>query len=290
MQKIIFSFIAFTLLVITGCKKKEVISDFKSLDTGSYLTLVRNVATTFNFNNIASSSVGIVVAPKGSDIERIKVFVSPGNKSVDKSTWKAVKEIPFSGEEVTITVSSQELATALGVQVMNLTPGNTYTFYNQVITKDGRTFDIANTPQHGISNYNMALNWSAAVICPFTGNAAGQYRVVQDAWQDWSAGDIVEVTDGPGANQINLSKVWPNPAYGSSVQPFVVSVTPATGAATVASGVTIGDYPAFGFTMVTGAGSTGFVFSCTGRIQLSVRISDPPFGDQGFQALVLQKL
>ena len=27
-----------------------------------------------------------------------------------------------------------------------------------------------------------------------------------------SVGDIVDVTDGPGANQINLSKVWPNPA------------------------------------------------------------------------------
>ncbi|HVK97569.1 MAG TPA: hypothetical protein VM368_07125 [Flavisolibacter sp.] len=290
MKKIFYSIIAFALVALIGCKKEEVVSDFENLGVGSYVTLVRTISNTMNFATISNASVGVTVKQNGSPIDKIKVFVSRGGKSVDKSTWRTIKEVPYAGDSVNITVSSQELATALGIPVTSLEPGSTYTFYNQVITKDGRTFDIANTPQHGISNYNMVLNWSASVVCPFTGNMAGNYRVITDDWQDWSPGDIVQVTDGPGANQVNLSKVWPNIAFGTPVQPFVVSVNPSTGAATVASGVTIGDYSRFGFTMVTGTGSTGFVFSCTGRISLRVRISAPPFGDQGFLNLVLQKI
>ena len=290
MQKIFYALIAFAFISLAGCKKEEVVSDFENLGVGSYVTLVRNLGNTFNFATIASASVGVSVKQKGADIDKIKVFVSTGGKTLDKTKWKAVKELPYTGDSLNIVVTSQELAATLGVPVSSLSPGTSYTFYNQVITKDGRIFDIVNTPQHGISNYNMVLNWSASVVCPFTGNMAGSYRVIQDDWQDWAPGDVVQVTDGPGANQINLSQVWPNPVYGTTVNPFVVSVAPATGAATIASGVRIGNYPAFGFMLDTGAGSTGFVFSCTGRITLSVRLSAPPFGDQGFSNLVLQKL
>lgn len=289
MQKILFSVLA--LLMMFGCKKDEkIVSDSENLGAGSYVTLVRSIANTFNFASIATSSVGLTVRQNGAPIDKIKVFVSIGAKSLTKSTWKPVKEVAYTGDSVTINVTSQELAAALGIAVNALAPGTSYTFYNQVITKDGQTFDIVNTPQHGISNYNMALNWSASVVCPFTGNMAGNYRVIADGWQDWSPGDIVQVTDGPAANQVNLSKVWPNIIYGTPVQPFVVSVNPTNGVATIASGVTIGDYSAFGYTMVTGVGSSGFVFSCTGRITLSVRISAPPFGDQGFLSLILQKI
>ena len=291
MRRIILPIIALTFLAaIAGCKKGKVVSDIDNLGTGSYVTLVRTIANTLNYANINTSSASITVRQYGEAIDKIKVYVSSGPKTLNKGNWKFIKDVPYSGDSVTITVTSQELATALGIPVSGLQPGTSYTFYNQVITKSGKTFDIVNTPQHGISNYNMALNWGASVVCPFTGNMAGNYTVIQDEWADWSPGAVVPVTNGPGANQVNLSQVWPNPAYGTVVQPFVVNVDPATGAATVTSGVTIGNYSAYGFTMVTGSGSSGFVFSCTGRITLRVRISAPPFGDQGFLNLILQKI
>ncbi|MGI8601170.1 MAG: hypothetical protein ACR2KB_18090 [Chitinophagaceae bacterium] len=291
MQKLFYTLLALAFVSMAGCKKKEIISDFETLGVGSYVTLVRTNSNTLNFSSIASSSVSITVREKGTPVDKIKIYVSQGGRTLDKSKWKFIKEVSYTGDSVTLTVTSQEIATALGLSsVNNLTPGSSYTLYNEVITKDGQIFNIINTPQSGISNYNMALTWGAAVVCPFTGNAAGDYRVVTDTWQDWSPGDIVQVTDGPGANQINLSKVWPNPAFGTTVNPFVVTVNPATGAATIASGVKIGDYSAFGFTLDTGPGSSGFVFSCTGRIQLRVRLSAPPFGDQGFFSLILQKI
>ena len=276
------------MLAIGSCKKDEVISDPASLAIGSYVTLVKSNNTRIDYSNLSASKVSIVVKEYGTPVDKIKLYVTKGTSTTDRSKWKLIKEVPYNGE-TQLEVSATEIATALGIPVTGLEPGVTYTIYNQLITKDNRTFDISNTSANvaGLAAYNMVPTWAAIIVCPFTGSMAGNYRVIQDDWVDWSPGDIVQVTDGPGANQVNLSKVWPNPAFGSVVSPLVVSVDPATGTATIPSGVTWGDYGSS--TAVTGTGSTGFVFSCTGRIQVRIRITAPPFGDQGFFNLILQK-
>ncbi len=123
--------------------------------------------------------------------------------------------------------------------------------------------------------------WYVRLLAPI----AGKYTVVQDDWVDWSPGDEVDVLDGAVANTINISKVWPNPAYGSVVNPLTITVNPATGAATIPSGLVWGDY---GSLASTGAGSSGFAFSCTGLITMSIRIV---YGgsDFGSYKLILQK-
>jgi len=292
MQKILFSVIAFTLLSLVGCKKEQVISDVESLGEGSYVTLVRTNNNIFNYATINSASVGITVRQKGAAIDKIKVFVSPGAKSTNKSNWKFVKDVPYSGDSVNINVSSQELATALGVPVTGLQPGSSYTFYSQVITKDGRTFDIVNTPQHGITNYNMAMNWSAVVVCPFSPTGfPGNFRVIRDDWGDYNPGDIVTV-DAATANSITMT-VYPSPAYGSvNRKPITVNINPATGAATVTNQV-YGDYPQFGIidTRVNTQGSDNWVFSCTGTITLLLNhFGVSGGGNQGTYRIILQKI
>ena len=289
MQKTLSYILFFVMVLATGsCKKDEIISDPASLAIGSYVTLVKSNNTRIDYSNLSTSKVSIVVKEYGTPIDKIKLHVSKGSSTTDRSKWKLIKEVPYNGETL-LEVSATEIATALGIPVTGLEPGVTYTIYNQLITKDNRTFDISNTfPEFaGLTQYNMVLTWSAVIVCPFTGSMAGNYRVIQDDWVDWSPGDIVQVTDGPAANQVNLTKVWPNPAYGSAVSPLVVSVDPATGTATIPSGVTWGNYGTYN--AVTGVGSTGFVFSCTGRIQVRIRINASPGGDQGFFNLILQK-
>lgn len=288
MKKIVSILLITSLVVTFGCKKGEVISDVKSLGTGSYVTLVKTTNLRIDYANITNSSVSITVKELGNPVDKIKIFVAQGGITTDNTKWKAVKEVPYSGETV-LTVKATEIATALGVTPAQIAPGGQYTLYNQVITKDGRTFDLTNTPGafSGNSNYNMAMSWTAVVVCPFVAPIAGNYKVIQDDWVDWPAGAIVQVLDGPGANQVNLSKVWPNPVYGSPVSPFlIVNVDPATGAATIPVG-NWGDYGTY--IASTLAGSTGFVFSCTGDITLKVRVNATGFGDQGSLALILKK-
>ena len=248
-----------------------------------------------------TSAVGIKVTEyktenSGSGIDKIKIYVVKG-ASTDKTIWKLVKTVTYAGDSTLLSVTGSEMATALGVPVSSFQPGDFYTFYNQVITKDGRSFDIVNTPGAlgSLSNYNAAFVWQAYITCPFTGGMAGNYRVIQDDWQDWSPGDIVPVTDGPGPNQVNLSQVWPNPAYGNIVNPLLVNVNTADGVATVPLVTFANNYPGTATAQganASGAGNTvpcGYVFSCTGFITLTMRVTYNG-SSQGNLKLILQKL
>jgi len=137
------------------------------------------------------------------------------------------------------------------------------------------------------------MTWPATVVCPFIGPIGGKYIVVQDDWVDWSPGAEVDVTDGPGANQVNISKVWPNPAIATIVNPLVINVTPATGAATIPSGLVWGRYPDSApgtfYDMSATSPNTGYVFSCTGQIIMNIRLTASGYGDQGSFNLILRK-
>ena len=293
MKKIIKYFCLFSLIVLSSCKKSGVqnpLADVANLGVGSYITLASTVNLNFSFNT-PSSLVSIKVNQYGGEVDKVVLYVVQGSNS-NPAVWKKIKTIPFTGNGTVLSATSQEVATALGVAVSALTPGNFYTFYNQVITKDGKTYDLSNTlgALENNSNYNAVFRWQAFVTCPFSAPVAGNYRVVQDDWADWSPGDIVQVLDGPAANQINLSKVWPNPAYGDIVSPLLVNIDPATGTAKVPLVTFANNYP--GTATAQGANASdvaGYVFSCTGFITLTMKVVFNG-SSQGNLKLVLQKL
>ena len=296
MKKTIKYFCLFALVILFSCKKSGVqnsLADVSNLGVGSYITLTKAGNKNLVYNN-ATSTASITVDKYGGDVDKIILYVVVGENS-DPASWKKVKTVPFTGPGTVLSASSQEIVTALGIALPALNPGTTLSFYNQVITKDGRKFDISNTigALEGNSNYNAVLRWKAVVICPFTGSMAGTYTVISDKnWADWNSGDLVQVTDGPGANQVNLSQVWPRSAFGATVSPgLLIDVDPATGAATSKTGVAWGSYSGNPpFTASTGSGSSGYIFSCTGRIDLRIHIvATAPYGDQQFNELILQK-
>lgn len=284
------------LLFVMSCKKTDGVNPLSSstnLGKGAYITLNSNINLNLNYAQVTTSKVGVKVDQynNGNDIDKIKLYVVAGSNA-NPTSWKLVKTVTYTGVGTELSATGTEIGTALGVSPSSLSPGTFYTFYNQIITKSGETYDISNTNSalESGSFYNACFRWTASVVCPFVAPMAGTYKVVQDDWQDWSVGDLVQVTDGPGANQLNLGQVWPNAAFGNvTATPLVVTVDPATGTATIpASGA--GIYWATGYpgSASTGAGSTGLVFSCTGRISLSIRILYNG-GDQGFNKLILQK-
>lgn len=288
--------IAFTVIA-ASCKKADLASnnpfvDVTNLGAGAYITFNSAINYNLNFAAIGASKVGIKVDAynNGAKIKEIKLYVFKGS-SADPKAWKFIKTVPFSGT-TELSATGAEIATAYGTTTAALfSPGQFYTFYNQVITEDGKVFDLSNTlgALESSSNYNASFRWTAFVVCPFTGGMTGNYKVVQDDWQDWSPGDIVKVTDGPAANQINLSAVWPNPVYGSVVNPLVIKIDPATGASTLATNnVVFADYGQLTSAYIPAAGTLGYVFSCTGYIGLKIGVR---YGtsNQGTLALILQK-
>ncbi|MEJ7827826.1 MAG: hypothetical protein WKF91_06515 [Segetibacter sp.] len=277
MQKISLYILAIVAVFVTNsCKKGNVISDPSSLGIGSYITLVKSNNTIIDNSNLATSKVSITVKEFGSPVDKIKVFVTKGTTSLDKSKWKLVKEFTYSGE-TTLEVSATDIAKALGIPPTGLETGATYTLYNQVITKDGRSFDIVNTYSEFASNtnYNMVFTWTAVVVCPYVSTGfAGDFEVLEDGWGDFNTGDIVKVSLGADpAKQIKIT-AYPNPAAGgANRKDIVIDIAPASGIATVASQV-YGDYPGFDTNLkVKTVGTNNYVFSCVRTITLRLNHS-----------------
>ncbi|MBS1668728.1 MAG: hypothetical protein JST58_15230 [Bacteroidetes bacterium] len=287
--------IASVYFTVNSCKKTggniNPLTSVSNLGIGSYLVLDSNINLNFNLTQIATSTVGIIVHgyPGGEAVDHVILYATLGS-TWDTTQWHQVTSIPYTGKGTKLTVTGAQLGTAMGVDPTTFAPGTFYTFYTRVVTKSGKTYDVNNTGTNsgsginGGTYYYAAMSFAAYVTCPFTGGMAGTYKVIQDGWGDWNAGDLVQVTDGPGPNQINLSQVYPNPKYGSVINPLLVNVDPATGAATVPK-VDFGNY---GYTATVTSGS-GYVFSCVGYITLSNDIFAGPYGDQGVLNLILQK-
>lgn len=283
---------AFTAL--NSCKKTtgniNPLTDIKNLAVGSYL--VQDSMISANLNTSSSTSkIGIVVHqyPAGETVDHILIYAILGT-STDTLQWKLVKSVPYTaGATAALSVTTAELATAFGAPASSFTPGSLFTFFPRAVTKSGKTYDINNAGDNGGGGlitgpaYKSAFSFTAYVVCPFTGGMTGTYKVIRDDWQDWVPGDMVQVTDGPAANQINLSQVWPNVAYGNVIKPLLVNIDPSSGAVSIPK-VDFGAYP----TTASVYSGTGYVFSCTGFITLS---TDFYYGgaSQGQTKLILQK-
>jgi hypothetical protein len=284
--------IAFTALV-SSCQKDDLalnnpFVDINNLGKGAYVTLNSTTNVNLNFAAIDASSVGVKIDPydNGVKIKEVKLYVFKGSSS-DPKAWKLVKTVPMAGT-TTIAATGAEIAKAYGTTTAALfAPGQFYTFYHQIVTEDGKIYDISNTvgALESATGYRACMRWTAYVICPFTGGMTGTYKVIQDDWLDWAKGDLVKVTDG-ATGEINLSDVWPNPVYGEKIgKGLTVKVNAQTGAASLGTTDLFADY---GYT-VKATSVSGYVFSCTGYIGLKIGLFATGFGDQGTKNLILQK-
>lgn len=285
---------------LNSCKKTggniNPLTDVKNLGIGSYLVIDSTINANLNALS-GTSKVGVVVHqyPLGEEVENIVLYATLGT-STDTAQWKLVKTVPYTANsKVQLATTTAELATAFGVPASAFAPGSLFTFFPRAITKSGKRYDINNAGDNGGGGlitgpaYASGFSFTVYVVCPFTGGMTGSYKVVRDDWADWAPGDIVQVTDGPGANQINISKVYPG--GGTIITPLLVNVDPATGTATIPK-VVYGKYSTA--TQYSGEGSgaggnAGYVFSCTGFITLSITHTDNGGGNYGANKLILQK-
>ena len=284
MRKILSTLTLMLALVVamSSCQKGEVVQDVNSLGTGSYVTLTKAGNLNVDATNLAAT-VSIEVAEYGSTQEKIIMYVTKGNTSLNRATWKKIKEVPINGGNYTLVVSGNEIKTAIGA---NPAPGDQFTIYNQIVTKDGRTFDVVNTGADfaGLPAYNMAMTWKATVVCPFDPNVAkGTYEITADNW-DGAVGEVVDVT--ATANSATLTYAFPY-AEAPGVNPLKLTVAPTSGATVVAK-QTYGSYGA-GFQNFTAEGS-GFFFSCTGQITLSLTHLSGTGTNYGTYPLRLKKI
>jgi hypothetical protein len=295
MRKITLLIIGFgtVLLALQSCKKSYTngYPGGKGLILGSYIYYDSIINENLDFSS-PTATVSMTVSSKGDPVATVKIFVATGSNSADSSGWVLIKSVPYS-DKVLLSVSTDELNTALGSVGSSVQAGTVYVLQNVVVTTDGRTFSATNTPSNYLSlaGYKMALTWGATAVCAFVqADAVGTYNVVSDPyWGDFAPGDAVTVAAGSNPNEL-LLYAYPNPAaHGINRVPIVIEVDPVSDIATVAKQV-VGAYSnwPYGNLSVRGDASPNFVFSCTGSIQLTFEftVDAGTFGDG---TLTLQK-
>jgi hypothetical protein len=259
--------IAFVVLGMYACKKGDISGDKSNLIPGSILTLTKSINGNLDFS-VPTATVSQQVGSKGIAVKSVNIYLATGD-ALDKTTWKLIKNVPFT-DGVTLSVSTAEIAAALAPNTIQ--PGNQYLLQNEAVTADGSTFSAINTPSNftSFTAYNIMFSWQATAVCPFDqASSIGTYKVVYDGdWVDFSTGDIITVTAGPTSNSIQFLAYPSVAAGGVNRTPWIVTVDPATGAATVADQFA-GNYGS----VVARVAATGFVFSCTGFINLSVDVN-----------------
>jgi len=283
MKRLSFIIAVVAVLGLVSCEKVVQVAAFENLGIGSYLTKEKTTKVLLNFTKIATEAVSIDVKEKGTAVEKITIYVNEGSATRDKTKWKKIKDVPYSGT-TTLNVTAAEIATALGVSINTMVPGKQYTLYNEITTKDGQVYSLLNTNAEFESNanYNMALRWTASVVCPFVpADAAGTYKIVVDGW-DGAVGELATVTTTSNTAKIDL--LFPF-AANPGLSPVTVDVDVATGTATVKKQI-YGSYGA-SFQNFTAQGG-GLIFSCVGKIQLRLQHL---LGsrDYGFYNIELQK-
>ena len=252
-----------------SCKKDVINGDAKDLIQGSYLTLKRKINTNLDFS-VPTATVSEVVGYYGDPVASVNVYLATGD-DLDTKKWKLIKNVPFA-DSATLVITTAEIAAALAPATIQ--PGNQYTLQNEAVLKDGRKFSAGNTPTNFTSfpAYNFSFSWKATAVCAFVqANSIGNYLVVSDPdWVDYKPGDgPIAVTAGPNANSIQFL-AYPSEVIGGGTnrQPWIITVDAVTGAATMKDQLA-GNYGA----TVARVAATGFVFSCTGVITLSVDVN-----------------
>lgn len=259
---------AFVMGIVSCKKKSDLIQSPGQLTIGSYIKLDSTISNEFNFAAISSSTVSWMVTGVGENIDKIISYVSTSNRP-NKATWKKIKEFPVTANKATITISGSELAAALGIAPTALSPGNQYNIYNELITKSGKTYSVVNSNSdlQTAAAYKTALTLAGTITCPFSPTGfAGDFEVVSDGWDDFGAGEVLQVTQAT-ATSITLIE-YPSPSYGTNRQPVVITINPSNGRATINPSQYVGNYGSVATKVSTSTTTPSYVFSCTGDIIL----------------------
>lgn len=284
-----------TLLLYSCYKTGGDVNISEVLDTGAYLEFNQARVTAaspipLSYTTIATAAASIKVKLNIASKPVDSVVIYEG-ASINRSTWKRIKAVAFK-DSGTLTVSGAEIAAARGVAPTALSIGTNFTFYNELVTSDGKRFSMANTATEFESppDYKMAMRWFATVFCNYNNTVFnGLFKVVTDGWQDFNTGELIAVSSpvNGDANKVQII-AYPAPAFGINRKPIILTVNPATNNITVPFQI-YGDYPGFADNLgVTGSGSLN---SCSGTISVSLthRIGSVTGQAYGPYTLTLQK-
>ncbi|SDC35781.1 hypothetical protein [Niabella drilacis] len=266
MKKSVLFLYSLLLISFLGCKRNSDLTKPESraefpVATGSY-SILNNPGSNFKI------PIGFT------DIQNIDRTI---NFSVTSPTGAVSGQQYTVAQNGSVTIPSGKALDS--IQVNGLFAG-----YASRDKKDSLYFTITGgdgTPFTGFTTYKLVMQ----KVCPLViGDYSGDFVVVQDAWEDYSAGDVITLTNIDATHFSFKNKHALNPV------PVVVTVNTSTNAVKIDKQIvgTLWDYDDPAYIDPTMA-ATGTIVACDKVINLSVSYGSKAGNWSGTYALVLKK-
>lgn len=268
MKNIIYGVLSILMILLftTSCEDNEKLP-FPPVENGAfvYVDIERIV---LDVTDLANSTYGGTLYAPSDNVASHSFSVRRISGGITSSFAEVFTATSFPAD---FSIGASEIAAALGIEVSDLQPGDQFDLVGTTVSKDGEiiTFDKLGADLAGETGQRQAYELTTYVSCPFVlSDAIGTYAITSDpgAFTNGGVGSQFEVIAGDNPNEI----IAINP-YGYPTPYNIVIMVADSGIATVER------QPAFstdeiccaGFEPTTVEGS-GFVFSCSGVITLSL--------------------
>jgi len=290
----------FGTFLLFNCSNEDKIIDtvFDNVQGGAILRTIKVNRATFKIDDPSTKWSIIVEEQDGANgalFSEIKLYATHTSSDGVNSEEVFLKSIPASsftpgGENGylrgEVSASLAETLIALNLSASDYTNLDNFTIRLELILRDGRKFSVDdNSPRvTGGSYFSSPFQYTVEFFCPLE-NASlynGDYKVIEDAWKDYKADDIIPVvydsSDGLFTFRIlNINNPF---ILNTETSYMIVTVNPEDGSVAVV-GNEVFDYD--GYTPeVTGE---GFVGTCNGKINLKLNFDN----DKGYE-LSLEKV
>lgn len=277
--KIIFSLIIL-LPSFTSCEKdneKDPIFEFYQEEhTAPYVRVITDIKV-IDVTQLESSSVTFTVSVPVENVASWSVKVRlDGATTTESVMLRTVNSFPE-----TFTYSVSELASAVGVDLADIAPGDKFRFSGESTGTDGRVLTVNDLGPDlfGQPEQRNAYSFFVAISCPpliFPLNRSdyvGTATITVDEWADYSIGDNIEVEAGSSPNEVWIRQ-YDNPFITNpSTAYMILTIDTGNGNITVSSNEAF-DY---GQGPVGGVSGNGFVDGC-GAIHLVTTYDLGSFG------------
>lgn len=302
MKKNIFITAFIALFLAVGCTDEDSFKNevFFKLERGGLVRFVEAFSPLIGTEQPTSWTYDKTVWDANGNLDRYDVSVIGGDKDGDGVTDTTVVNsiTDFGGAEgVSINITSDAVAAALGVATGDLAFGQSFDFIAVAVRKDGVVFTAeelvadfdnnvfsGNTQENLIAEpgYANAMSFSLTIACPSPPSAAnypGTYTVNSSTW--FAAGQTVTVVEGAGENEIIIQGLVGRAGLGDGTGDFTITLNQDQ---TLSYGAQSGTWahPTFGpITYLQGA-SGNFTFECANNtivIRHEVTVAAGSFGN-----------
>jgi len=237
------------------------------LENGAFIKFANHPSPVVSLEDPATAAFSeeIIDANGNTDVYTLQMTAHTNNTTIVVDDFKIINSFP-----TTLTITAQEIADAAGINLSDITYGDSFDFVATALRNDGVLYNDVNTETtlNSQPGYKSAMKFKFIFGCPgevSQEDLVGMWQITSDDFGIVENNGVVEIIAGPGENQVTLLDIFGHvhPDTGEQFD-VVMDYSPSSSSATISTQESW-DSGAYGLTYGIGRnGGEGLIFNCVG--------------------------